>query len=131
MAKRNVRVAEGPESVDTYIADCPEAVQPQLRAVRAAIRAVAPDAVETMRYFHFPGYSYPGYDYNGMFVWFSFREPYVRLHLRPPTIDDHAKELAAYPRTKAILSFPVDKPIPRPLVKKLVLASLGVMRGRG
>ena len=129
MAKKKVLAAKGGESVDAYIADCPETVQRNLKAIRAAIREVAPDATETMSYFGIPGYSYPGYDYNGMFAWFSFKEPSIRLHLRPPTIDEHSKELASYSKTKGILSFPAEMPIPLTLVKRLVKASLKVMRG--
>jgi hypothetical protein len=59
-----------------------------------------------------PGYSYPGFDYDGMFAWFSFKKPYVRLHVRPPVVEEHSKELAGYLTTKAIVSFPMDKRTP-------------------
>ena len=78
-----------------------------------------------------PGYSYPGgFDYDGMFAWFSFKEPHVRLHVRPPTIQNHKKELAGYRTTTAIVAFPMDKPIPMGLVKKLVKGSLKVMKDK-
>ena len=77
-----------------------------------------------------PGYSYEGYDYDGMFAWFSFKKPNVRLHVRPPVIQEHKKELAGYAKTKSIVSFPVDKEISIPLVKKLVKASLKVMKDK-
>jgi len=119
-----------PESsgVDAYIARCPTNVQAKLKEVRLAIREAAPGATETMSYFEIPGYSYPGYDYNGMFAWFSFKEPYVGLHLRPPVIQDHERELASYATTRAIVRLPLDKKIPVPLVKKLVRASIRVMK---
>jgi uncharacterized protein YdhG (YjbR/CyaY superfamily) len=119
-----------PGGVDEYIANCPSEVQDRLKKIRAAIRQVAPGSTETVSYFQFPGYSYEGYDYHGMFAWFSFKQPHLRLHLRPPVIQDHKKELAGYPTTKAIVSFPVDKEIPIPLVKKLVKASLKVMKDK-
>ena len=81
-----------------------------------------------MRYFEIPGYSYPGYDYNGMFAWFSFKKSYIGLHLRPPTIQDHEKELASYATSKSIVRLPLDTKIPIPLVKRLVKASIRVMR---
>jgi uncharacterized protein YdhG (YjbR/CyaY superfamily) len=77
-----------------------------------------------------PGYSYAGFDYDGMFVWFSFKKPHVRLHVRPPVIQEHGKELAGYTTTKAIVSFPMGKPVPMTLVKKLVKASLKAMRDK-
>jgi uncharacterized protein YdhG (YjbR/CyaY superfamily) len=77
-----------------------------------------------------PGYSYPGFDYDGMFVWFSFKKPFVRLHVRPPVIQQHSTELADYLTMKAIVSFPMDSRIPVILVKKLVKASLKIMRDK-
>jgi uncharacterized protein YdhG (YjbR/CyaY superfamily) len=107
---------------------CPKQARDGLAKIRAAIRAAAPGATERTDYFEMPGYSYPGYDYDGMFVWFSFKKPSIRLHVRPPVIEEHDKELAGYPTTKAIVSFPIDEKLPLPLVKKLVRASLKVMK---
>ena len=117
-----------PGGINEYIADCPEQVQTKLADMRAAIQAVAPDAIETVSYFDIPGYSYEGYDYNGMFAWFSFKAPFVRLHVRPQALEDHKKELEGYPTTKAMVSFHSEKSIPKALVKKLVKASLKSMK---
>lgn len=122
--------AEAGRSVDAYISSCPPGVRTKLRQLRSAIRAVAPAAGETTRYFGIPGYFYPGFDYNGMFVWFSFKDSAIRLHLRPPTIWKHRRELAAYRTTKAIVEFPADEVVPWPLVKRLVRASIAAMRSR-
>ena len=118
--------------VDKYIANAPKRVQGKLREIRAAIRAAAPGATERTDYFQWPGYSYEGegYDYDGMFVWFSFKNPYIRLHLRPPVIQDHKNELAGYATTKAIVSFSADSAISMALVKKLVKASRKGMRDK-
>jgi len=75
-----------------------------------------------------PGYSYEGYDYDGMFVWFSYKKPYIRLHVRPPVLQDYAKEVADYSVTKSIISFPENEKMPVGLVKKLVKASIAVMK---
>ena len=119
-----------PGGVDEYIAACPKAVQAKLKRVRAAIRSVAPRAVETVSYFQMPGYSYEGFDYNGMFAWFSFKEPNVRLHVYPQAIQQGKQDLAAYAKTKAMVIFPVNQEIPVALVKKLVRASVKVMKGK-
>jgi uncharacterized protein YdhG (YjbR/CyaY superfamily) len=116
-----------PGGVGEYIADCPKQVQGKLADMRAAIQAVAPDAIETVSYFDIPGYSYEGFDYNGMFAWFSFKAPFVRLHVRPQALVDHKKELEGFAATKAVVSFPTEGPIPKALVKRLVKASLRSM----
>jgi uncharacterized protein YdhG (YjbR/CyaY superfamily) len=117
--------------VDEYIARCPKDAQGDLAKVRAAIRAAAPGAIERTDYFQMPGYSHPGVDYyDGMFAWFSFKKPHVRLHVPPSVIREHRKELAGYVTTKAIISFPTGKPIPMTLVKKLAKASLKAMKDK-
>ena len=130
MARKVSRKRVAVNEVDKYIANAPKDVQPKLKEIRAAIREAAPGATERTDYFQWPGYSYEGYDYNGMFVWFSFKKPYIRLHLRPPVIQDHKRELAGCTTTKAIISFPADKAISMALVKKLVKASLRVMKDK-
>jgi uncharacterized protein YdhG (YjbR/CyaY superfamily) len=117
-----------PGGVDEYIAGCPVEAQSQLNAIRAAIRAVAPDSVETVSYFEMPGYSYPGFDYNGMFAWFSYKQPNIRLHVRPPVLENHEADLKAYKKTKSIVSFPLSEEIPSALAKVLVLASIEEMK---
>lgn len=125
MKKRNS------SGVDEYIAKCPKEAQAGLAKIRAAIRAAAPGATERTDYFQMPGYSHPGIDYyDGMFVWFSFKKPHIRLHVPPPVIQEHRKELAGYATTKAIVSFPVGKPTPVTLVKKLVKASVNAMKNK-
>ncbi len=117
--------------VDEYIARCPKEAQGDLAKIRATIRAAAPGATERTDYFQMPGYSYPGFDYyDGMFAWFSFKKPHIRLHVPPSVIQKHRKELAGYATTKAIVSFPKGKPVQMTLVKKLVRASLKAMKDK-
>ena len=125
MTKRNS------SEVDEYIARCPKEAQGDLAKIRAAIRAAAPGAVERTDYFRMPGYSYREIDYyDGMFTWFSFKKPHVRLHVPPSVIQKYRKELASYATTKAIISFPKGKPAPMTLVKKLVKASVKAMKDK-
>jgi hypothetical protein len=72
-----------PGGVGGYIEKCAKGIRPRLKDIRRAIRGAAPGSTETVSYFQMPGYSYEGYNCNGMFAWFSFNAPYVRLHVRP------------------------------------------------
>lgn len=117
-----------PGGVDEYIAKWPAEVRTRLLEMRSAVQSVVPDALETTSYFDMPGYSYLGYSYNGMFAWFSYKAPFVRLHVRPEAITRNAKHLSAYKTTKALINFPINEPIPKALIKKLVTASLKDMK---
>ena len=115
-------------AVDRYIGACPKTAQPKLRKVRAAIRAVAPDAVEVISY-RLPGYSYPGHPLKGMFAWFGLQSSHIGLYLRPPTIAQHHMALAKYSTTKAAVHLPLDREVPVRLVQKLVRTSRQIMKG--
>ena len=104
-----------PGGVEEYISEYP-------------IRTVAPDAIETVSYFGIPGYCYEGYDYNGMFAWFSYKEPYIRLHVRPPVAENHIKELEGCKITTGIIGFPETEELSPILITKLVRASLNEMK---
>jgi uncharacterized protein YdhG (YjbR/CyaY superfamily) len=127
MVKR-ISHESGAKDVDDYIAKCPKDLKGKLKQFRAAIKEVAPDSHETTSYFQMPGYYYPGYDYNGMFAWFGLQKSYISLLLRPPTIQNFRRELAVYDTTKAAVHFPLECKVPVPLVKKLVAASLKIMK---
>ena len=113
-------------SVDEYVAAAKKEARPKLRAVRAAIRAAAPDAVESISY-GIPFYSYKGKKgIGGRLCYFGLLKTSVGFYLRPPVIDDHMDELADYASTKSALKFPLDKPVPVALIKKLVRARMKI-----
>ena len=113
--------------VDTYIARAPAGVRKKLETLRRTIRSVVPDATELISY-QMPGYSYPGYRFKGMFVWFGLQSGHIGLYVRPPTIENHRRELAKYDTTKSAVHFPFDGELPTRLVQKLVRASLRIMK---
>ena len=118
------------KEVDSYISRCPKGVQPKLKELRRIIRGTAPDATELISY-SMPGYCYEGYSYKGMFVWFAYQSKYIGLYLRPPTIRNHRKELTGYGTTKSAVHLPFDRKIPAPLIRKLVKASVKIMKNDG
>ncbi len=118
-------------NVDEYISSSPREVQGKLHDIRSTIQKIAPTATERTDYFEIPGYSYDdGDDYDGMFVWFSYKKPFIRLHVRPPVLEDFKKEVMNYTTTKAVLSFPENTKLPIALIKKLTKASISVMKAK-
>jgi len=119
------------KTVKEYIGSCPKQARSNLNAIRAEIKKAAPNAKERMDYFDMPGYSYDnGYDYDGMFVWFSYKIPFVRLHVRPPTLEEFAQDVAKYKTTKSVISFSEKDKLPLGLIKKLVKRSLSIMKAK-
>lgn len=108
------------KNVDEYIAAAVKEAQPKLRKVRAAIREVAPDAVESISY-GMPFYSYEGeVGFKNRLVYFGLQKSRLVLYMRPQDLEEHVNELAEYQSTKSALRFPLDQAVPVTLIKKLV-----------
>ena len=106
-------------SVEEYLASFPDDVRGVLEEVRAAIREAAPDATETI------AYDMPTYRLEGRtLVHFAGWSSYVSVYPLPdPAADpDLEAELAAYRATRSTGRFPLDRPVPRELVTRVVRA---------
>ena len=100
-------------TIDEYIADFPENVQPHLEKVRAAIRKAAPDAEEAIKY------SMPTFVLNGNLIHFAGWNNHVGLYPGSKPIEMFKDELAKYEISKGTVRFPLDKPIPLGLIGKI------------
>jgi len=100
-------------TIDEYIADCPESVQPHLEKVRAAIRKAAPDAEEAIKY------GMPTFVLNGNLIHFASWTNHVGLYPGSRPIEMFKDELAKYEISKGTVRFPLDKPIPLGLIGKI------------
>lgn len=103
-----------PASVDEYIASFPEDVREKLTELRAIIRSVIPEAKECF------SYGIPTYDINGHVVHFAGYKGHVGLYPTSSGIANFADELAAYQCSKGTVRFPLDKPLPKTLIVKIV-----------
>jgi uncharacterized protein YdhG (YjbR/CyaY superfamily) len=106
-----------PKTVDEYLARVPEPARRALNKIRAAIRsAVPPHATETI------SYRIPAFRYNGVLVWFAAFSNHCSLFPTAAVIEAFKKELKGFSTSKGTVHFPMDKPLPIALIKKLVKA---------
>jgi uncharacterized protein YdhG (YjbR/CyaY superfamily) len=106
-----------PKSVDEYLAGVPEPARSTLTKMRAAIRsAVPPGATETI------SYRIPAFKHKGVLVWFAAFSDHCSLFPTASVIEAFKNELKDFSTSKGTIHFPVDKPLPTALVKKLVKA---------
>jgi uncharacterized protein YdhG (YjbR/CyaY superfamily) len=105
-----------PKTVHEYLAGVPEPARSTLERVRAVIRSVAPpEATEVI------SYRIPMFKYKGMLVGFAAFSNHCSLF--PGALPEAFKdELKRYPTAKGTIQFPVDRPLPAALIKKLVKA---------
>ena len=109
-----------PKTVDEYLAAVPEPARTTLKQVRALIRSVVPkDASEAI------SYRIPAIQHKGALLWFAaFQKHWSLYPMGPAIVETFQKELAGYQTSKGTIRFPLDKPVPVVLVKKLVKARI-------
>jgi uncharacterized protein YdhG (YjbR/CyaY superfamily) len=118
VAVKKKSAESGTAEVETYLARVPEPARTTLEKMRAMIRAAAPkDATEAI------SYGIPSFHYKGALVWYAaFKKhcSFFPMDLSLP--DEFAEELKKYKTSKGTIQFPVDKPLPKALVARIVKA---------
>ena len=104
----------GFSSIDAYIATFPKEIQQILEALRATIRAAAPDAAETI------SYQMPTFAQNGNLVHFAAFKNHIGFYPTPSGIEAFRPELSVYAGAKGSVQFPIDQPLPMELISRIV-----------
>ena len=103
-------------TIDEYIKIFPQDVQSILERMRQTIRKAAPEAVEAI------SYQMPAFKLNGKsLVYFAGYKNHVGFYPVPSGIKAFKKELSQYKTGKGSVQFPIVKPVPHDLVKKIVI----------
>ena len=114
-----VKGSAAPKTVDEYLARVPEPARSTLQKIRAAIRSAAPqEATEVI------SYGIPAFKHKQVLVWYAAFADHCSFFPTASVIAAFKNELKKYPTSKGTIQFPVDKPLPSALVKKMVKARL-------
>ena len=102
-------------TVDEYIASFPEGTQKVLEEIRRTIKSVAPDAKEKI------SYQIAAFELNGKnLIYFAGWKNHVSVYPIPTGDEAFKEEIAGYVDGKGTLKFPLDKPLPIKLIRKIV-----------
>ena len=114
-----IKGASQARDVDAYLAAVPKDPRATLEKLRKTIKAAAPKAVEVI------SYQIPAYKHHGLLVSFAASKNHCGFYVMSPEVmRAHAAELKDYDVGKGCIRFPVDKPLPATLVRKLVKARI-------
>ena len=114
-----------PKTVDEYLAGVPEPARTTLNKIRAVIRSVVPaEATEVI------SYGVPTFQYKGPVIWFAAFSKHCSVFPTASVIEKFKDELKGYRTSKGTIQFPVDKPLPASLVKKMVKTRLAEIENK-
>lgn len=102
------------KNIDEYIAAFPSGIREKLEEMRATIRKAAPEAEEAI------SYAIPTFRLNGNLVHFAAFKNHIGFYPAPRGIEAFKKELSRYEGGKGTVQFPLDQPLPLPLITKIV-----------
>ena len=112
-------------SIDEYMQEFPPETRETLEELRTLIKAAAPDATETI------SYAIPTFDLNGRhLVHFAGFKRHVGFYPIPSAIEAFREELEPYKSGKGSARFPLGKPLPTDLIRRIVEFRVAENMGR-
>jgi uncharacterized protein YdhG (YjbR/CyaY superfamily) len=104
------------QNIDDFISTFPKDVQDILQKIRKTIHEAAPEAVETI------SYGIPTFDLHGShLVHFAGAKHHIGFYPTSSGIEKFKSELSAYKLSRGTVQFPLDKPIPYELIRRITL----------
>jgi uncharacterized protein YdhG (YjbR/CyaY superfamily) len=109
-----------PTSIDDYLASIPEPAHSTLQKLRATILASAPKGtVESI------AYGMPAFTFKKHIAGFAaFKNHCSYFPMSGKVTETLSADLTKYTTSKGTVQFPLDRPLPATLVKKLIQARL-------
>jgi uncharacterized protein YdhG (YjbR/CyaY superfamily) len=102
-----------PKTISEYIDAAPKGAQKKLREMRACIRKAAPGATESLKW------GMPAFSYRRILVTFAAHKTHIGFYPTPSAVKAFAKELSKFATAKGSIQFPLEEPLPLPLIRKI------------
>ncbi|MEX2594884.1 MAG: DUF1801 domain-containing protein [Anditalea sp.] len=105
--------ADKPNNIDEYIAGFPKDAQKVLKQMRACLHEFAPGAEEALKW------GVPTFSYHRILFTFAAFKHHISLYPTPSAVKSFAKDLSEYKTSSSTIQFPLDKPLPLSLIRKI------------
>lgn len=103
------------QNVDDYINSYSDDSKKRLETMRALVKEIAPEAIESF------AYGMPAYKLNDKpLVYFAAFPKHIGFYATPNGHEAFKAEFAPYKQGKGSVQFPLDKPLPEDLVRRVV-----------
>jgi uncharacterized protein YdhG (YjbR/CyaY superfamily) len=102
-----------PGTITAYIDAAPREARKPLRDMRACIRKAAPGATESLKW------GMPAFSYRRILVTFAAHKRHIGFYPTPSAVKAFSKELTRFVTARGSIQFPLDKPLPLPLIRRI------------
>jgi uncharacterized protein YdhG (YjbR/CyaY superfamily) len=102
-------------TIDEYHALFPLEVQKKLQQLRQLIKKAAPKATETI------SYNMPAFKQHKSIVYYAAYKHHIGFYPTASPLTVFKDELTTYKTSKGAIQFPIDKPLPVALIRRIVL----------
>jgi uncharacterized protein YdhG (YjbR/CyaY superfamily) len=102
-----------PTNITEYINGAPKEARKKLREMRTCIRAAAPGAEESLKW------GMPAFSYRRILVTFAAFQHHIGFYPTPSAVRAFAKDLSKFATARGSIQFPLEKPLPLPLIRKI------------
>jgi uncharacterized protein YdhG (YjbR/CyaY superfamily) len=104
-------------TVDDYLATIPQQSRKAFLDLRSIIRSALPREAEEII-----SYRIPAFKHNRVLVWFAAFANHCSLFPTAAVIQQFKNEVKEFSKSKGTIQFPLDRPLPKALIKKMVKA---------
>ena len=106
------------KTIAEYIDAAPKLAQEKLIEMRACLREIAPGAEESLKW------GVPAFSYKRILFTFAARKDHIGFYPTPSAVETFSRELAAFKTGTSSIQFPLEKPLPLPLIRKIAAFSV-------
>ena len=103
-----------PTTITEYVNAAPAGARQKLREMRACVRASAPGATEGLKW------GMPAFSLRRILVTFAAHKHHIGFYPTPSAVQAFAGDLSKFHTAKGSIQFPLDKPLPLTLIRKIV-----------
>ncbi len=103
-----------PKTIAEYINAAPKEARQKLREMHASIRQAAPGAKESLKW------GMPSFSYRRILVTFAAHKQHIGFYPTPSAVKAFTKELSRLKTAKGSIQFPLEKPLPLALIRKII-----------
>jgi uncharacterized protein YdhG (YjbR/CyaY superfamily) len=102
-----------PQTITEYINAAPREARQKLRQMRGCIRKAAPGAQESIKW------GMPAFSHRRILVMFAAFKHHIGFYPTSSAMKAFAKDLSKFTTGKGSIQFPLEKPLPVPLIRKI------------